>query len=54
MTTMPGKAKERWQELCEVAVNEQDPEKLLELAAEISRALDERSERRKQQRPSED
>jgi len=53
MTTTPGKAKQRWQELCELAVNERDPERLVELAAEISRALDERNERR-QQRPTED
>jgi hypothetical protein len=30
---------ERWKRLCEQAVNEQDPDKLMELIAEINRLL---------------
>ena len=44
---MIGKDKERWQQLCEQAANEQDPDKLLELAKEIVRILDEKEERLK-------
>jgi hypothetical protein len=32
---MQGKTRERWQELCEQAANEQDPMKMLELVEEI-------------------
>jgi len=35
-------AKERWQELCEQASIESDPEKLLELVTEINRLLEAR------------
>jgi hypothetical protein len=37
---MQGKARERWQELCEQAANEQDPKKILELVEEINRLLE--------------
>jgi hypothetical protein len=37
--------KERWQNLCEQAANEQDPQKLLELVREINRLLAEKSNR---------
>jgi hypothetical protein len=36
---MQGKTRERWQELCEQAANEQDPTKMLELIEEIDRLL---------------
>ena len=36
---MPGKTRERWQELCEQAANEKDPTKMLELVEEINRLL---------------
>ena len=36
---MQGKIKERWQELCEQAANEQDPAKMLEIVEEINRLL---------------
>jgi hypothetical protein len=42
---MIGKDKEYWRQLCEHAANEQDPNKLLELAKEIVRILDEKEER---------
>jgi hypothetical protein len=42
---MRGQNRERWKELCEQAANEQDPEKLLELTAEIDRLLSEKYDR---------
>jgi hypothetical protein len=36
-----------WRELCKAAANELDPKKLMALIGEITRALDERDERRK-------
>jgi len=44
---MIGKDKEYWRQLCEQAANEQDPDKLLELAKEIVRILDVKEERLK-------
>jgi hypothetical protein len=38
---------ERWRELCAQAAVEQDPKKLMELVAEISRLFDEERETRK-------
>jgi hypothetical protein len=35
-----GKNKERWEELCELAANEGDPKKLIELMNEINRLLE--------------
>jgi len=37
---MIGQTKERWLELCEQAATEQDPQKLMELVAEIDRLLE--------------
>ncbi len=42
---MLGEKKERWQELCEQAAQEQDPEKLSQLVAEIDRMLQEKQDR---------
>jgi len=42
---MKGKIKERWMELCEQAANEQDSEKLIKLAKEIDRLLEEKKQR---------
>ena len=39
------KDKPRWQELCRQAAVEQDPEKFMELIAEITRLLDKKHER---------
>lgn len=39
-----GAIKERWQKLCQQAVEEQDPARLLELAEEINRLLGEKEE----------
>ena len=42
---MKGETKKHWTELCELAANEQDPKKLLELVAEINRLLGAKEER---------
>ncbi len=42
---MQGKTRERWEELCEQAANEQDPAKMLEIVAEINRLLDAKYDR---------
>lgn len=42
--------KELWWKLCEQAAKEQDPEKLLELAKEINRLLEEKEVRLKGQK----
>jgi hypothetical protein len=41
---------ERWKQLCEQAVVEQDPDKLMRLVAEINRLLSEKEERLKANR----
>ena len=38
---------ERWRMLCQQVMTEQDPDKLIELATEITRLLDEKEERLK-------
>ena len=48
---MQGQTGERWRKLCEQAAVEQDPHRLLELASEITKLLDEKEERLK--RPQE-
>jgi hypothetical protein len=45
---MQGEKRERWRELCEQAEKEQDPRKLVELAEEINRLLEEKETRLKQ------
>ncbi len=45
---MQGETKERWQELCEQAAVEKNPERLLELTAEITRRLEENEMRLKE------
>jgi hypothetical protein len=44
---MIGDEKERWMELCELAVREQDPAKLMALVAEINRILEAKEQRLK-------
>lgn len=41
---MQGENGERWELLCKLAEQEQDPDKLLELAAAIERLLEEKQE----------
>jgi hypothetical protein len=45
---MRGETGERWRTLCERAASEQDAQKLLELASEIDRLLEEKENRLKQ------
>jgi hypothetical protein len=47
---MRGESGERWRVLCEQAALERDPEKLLELTAEINRLLQEKEDRLKRSR----
>lgn len=47
---MRGETGEHWRTLCERAVLEQDPQKLLELTTEINRLLEEKENRLKQTR----
>jgi hypothetical protein len=47
-----GEKKERWQELCQQASTEQDPDKLSELVAEIERMLQEKQDRLNERRRS--
>lgn len=42
-----GEIRERWQQLCERAAEEQDPGRLMELVAEINRLLTEKELRLK-------
>jgi hypothetical protein len=43
--TPQGDQKEKWQALCEQAANEQDPEKLMALVAQIDHLLAEKQQR---------
>ena len=47
---MQGEGQERWELLCKLATEEQDPDKLLKLAAAIDRILKEKFERLDQQK----
>ena len=51
---MQGEAEERWQLLCKLAAEEQDPDKLLELAAAIDRLLKEKFEPLDRHQPEKD
>ena len=42
---MQEQQKERWKELCELAAQEQNPKRLIELVAEINRLLEQREQR---------
>lgn len=42
---MRGETEEHWRKLCEQAIHEQDPDKLMKLIAEINRLLEEKEER---------
>ena len=47
---MQGQTLERWQQLCALAVEEQDSGKLLEIVKEINRILEEKEQRLKKAR----
>lgn len=49
---MEGPTKERWYELCELAAKEQDASKLVALVTEINRLLEEKEQRLKAKRLS--
>jgi hypothetical protein len=50
---MQGKTAERWREVCEKVVVEQDHDRLLKLVAELTRLLEEKEARlKKAQQPS--
>jgi hypothetical protein len=52
---MIGKEEARWRVLCELAVDERDPKKFMELVAEIDRILEAKAQRLKAVRsPSEE
>ena len=44
-TLVQGEIKEQWMRLCEMAAEEQDSEKLLEIVKEINRLLEEKEQR---------
>lgn len=46
---MKGETRERWEKLCQLAADEQNPEELLRLVTEINRLLGEKEERLKLQ-----
>ncbi len=46
---MKGEQRERWQNLCALAAEEQDPERLMELTREINKLLDEKEQRLQKQ-----
>ena len=52
--TLQGETQERWRELCNRAALEQDPKKLLDLAAEINRLLKEKEQRLQQRQSARD
>jgi hypothetical protein len=49
---MKGETGERWRALCELAAEEQDPQRLMELVEQINRMLEEKEKRLEQQRKS--
>jgi hypothetical protein len=51
---MRGKDRERWEVLCEIAANEQNPKKLLELIQEINQLLDAKRKRLRGELPSDE
>ncbi len=44
-STMQGKVKEDWMQLCEQVAIEQDTERMIELVRELNRMLDEKEQR---------
>lgn len=47
VTPLRGETKERWRELCEQAILEQDPDKFLATIEELLEVLEDREERRR-------
>ena len=44
---MQGEERERWEELCRLAADERDPNRLMELIEEINRLLEQKEQRLK-------
>lgn len=51
---MKGETRERWEKLCQLAADEQNPEELLRLVKELNRLLDEKEKRLKGQQEQSD
>jgi hypothetical protein len=49
---MQGEKRERWEQLCKLAADEPDPDRLMKLIEQINRLLEEKEERLKRQRAS--
>ncbi len=49
---MQGEKRQRWEELCRMAVDEQDPDRLMQLVEQITTLLEEKEKRLQQQRQS--
>jgi hypothetical protein len=47
---MRGEKREEWQHLCQLAADEQDPSKLMQLIERINELLEDKEQRLKQQR----
>lgn len=47
---MQGQERERWEQLCKLAADERNPDRLMELIDEINRLLEEKEQRLKRQR----
>jgi hypothetical protein len=48
-----GERSERWHELCSLAAQEQDPDRLMELVREINALLEEKEQRLKREKAGE-
>lgn len=49
---MQGEKRQRWEELCRMAADEQDPDRLMQLVEQITTLLEEKEKRLQQQRQS--
>lgn len=49
LSEMQGTTLERWQQLCQEAAHEEDPERLMKLVEEINHLLDEKDHRLQEQ-----
>lgn len=49
---MQGERRETWERLCQMAADEKDPDRLMELIEQINQLLEEKEKRLQQQRQS--
>jgi hypothetical protein len=47
---MQGENEERWMQLCQKAIEERDPDKLMQIMEQINRMLEEKEQRLKERR----